>query len=157
MRLGTIVLSVIITIQLTCKAEFDSGGYDLVYNVMVWAFTCEWMLKLLLNSYHCVFTLYGIVTSECQNKICKYMPPLKLTPVNICFRTVSAEAERKKDYVKSIIILTCAIWNWHVDQNVSALSYWMISRLMECWQYVCGILLHKLLEPDLLKSKMVGL
>ena len=24
-----------------CKAEFDSGGYDVAYTVMVWAFICE--------------------------------------------------------------------------------------------------------------------
>ena len=24
-----------------CKAKFDSGGFDIVYTVMVWAFICE--------------------------------------------------------------------------------------------------------------------
>ena len=30
-----------------CKAEFDSGVFDMVYAVMVWAFICEWMLNSL--------------------------------------------------------------------------------------------------------------
>jgi hypothetical protein len=52
-----------------CKAEFDSGGYDILYNVMVRAFICEGTL----NSLNWVFTLYGIVTSEYQHIICKYV------------------------------------------------------------------------------------
>ena len=24
-----------------CKAEFDSGGFDMAYNALVWAFICE--------------------------------------------------------------------------------------------------------------------
>ena len=27
-----------------CKAEFDSEAFGMVYDVMVWAFICEWML-----------------------------------------------------------------------------------------------------------------
>ena len=30
-----------------CKVKFDSGAFDMVYAVMVWAFICEWMLNSL--------------------------------------------------------------------------------------------------------------
>ena len=36
-----------------CKAEFNSGGFDKVYVIMVWAFICESML----NSLNWVFTM----------------------------------------------------------------------------------------------------
>ena len=43
----------------------------------------------------------------------------KLSLANIHFRKMSAEAEEKKGYVKQIIILTCASWDWYMVQNVS--------------------------------------
>ena len=54
---------------------------------------------------------------------------------------MEAEAEAKKGYVKLFMILTYVVWDWHVVQNVSAISCWIIMeiRLMEYWQYVCGI------------------
>ena len=65
----------------------------------------------------------------------------KSTSIKIYFRRVSAEAEEEKGYVKPIMILPCVVWGWHVVQNVSAISCWIIMeiRLMEYWQYVCGI------------------
>ena len=53
------------------KAKFDTGAFGMVCAVMVWACICEWIL----NSWTGIH--YGIVTSECQHKICKYLPSLK--------------------------------------------------------------------------------
>ena len=51
-----------------CKAEVDLEGFDIVYTDMVWSFICE----CILNSTE-LGIYYGIVTSECQRKICKYL------------------------------------------------------------------------------------
>ena len=64
----------------------------------------------------------GIDTSESQHKSCKYLSSLKIIIIKISFRRVSVEAEEKKYYVKSIMILTCVIWDWQVVQNVSAIE-----------------------------------
>ena len=44
--------------------------------------------------------------------------------INICVRR-AAEAKEEKGYVKFIIIFACAVWDWRVVQNVSAISYWI--------------------------------
>ena len=48
-----------------CNVEFDTEVYDMVYNVMVRAFICKWML----NSLNWIFTFYRLVTSEYQHTI----------------------------------------------------------------------------------------
>ena len=89
-----------------CKAEVDLEGFDIVYTDMVWSFICE----CILNSTE-LGIYYGIVTSECQRKICKYLSSWKSSSIKIYFKSMSADAEKKKDYVIPIIILTCTIWD----------------------------------------------
>ena len=52
---------------------------------------------------------------------------------------MSSEADKKKGYVKLIMILICVAWDWQVVQNVSAILKTKKIRLMEFWQYVCDI------------------
>ena len=59
----------------------------------------------------------------------------KSSSIEIYFRRVSVEVEEKKGYVKSIMILTCVVWDWHAVQNVSAILCWIT---MKIWPY--GIL-----------------
>ena len=70
------------------------------------------------------------------------------------------EADRKKGYVKLIMILTCVIWDWQVVQNMSAISCWitMKIRLMEYWAVCMCHSLLKLVKPNyFLKGELVRL
>ena len=131
-----------------CNAKFASDGYGVVYNNMVWASICEWKP----NSLNWLFTLYSLFmkkSSVSANRQCVSACHLwKLLFVNFYLR-VPTEADDKKSYVKPIIIFTCAVWDWHVVQNVSLKLCWIMAkiRLMECcWQYVCGFFFGWIIE-----------
>ena len=123
-RLGSLVLSVlVITIQMTVlgwnwfrRIWYTVQCYGLGIHLWVNAWFTELGINPLWNSYQWV-------------------------SVNIHFRRASVEADEKKGYVRPIMIVTCAGWDWHLVQNVSAIFHWMIMkiRLMKWWQYVCGI------------------
>ena len=91
-----------------CKAEFDSGRFDVEYNDVVWAFICEWTFK----SLYWVFTLYGIVTCECCHTICKYMSSLKFVNGWCLFQKSVSGSWGEKGLCETNYILTCAVWDW---------------------------------------------
>ena len=83
-----------------CKAKLNSGGIDIAYTVMVWTFICEWMV----SSLNWVFTMEQIPVSINTQFVSMFHLWIS-SLVNIHFRRVSADADKKKGYVNPIMIL----------------------------------------------------